>query len=90
MCYAVQILYHVYCVRRSVVGDLHLNHRIVVRRVRVRSGKCLLASSCPSVLVHVQGDQKVSVHLIITIQKLQSNVQSVLHQSPDRWSLDLH
>jgi hypothetical protein len=31
----------------------------------------------------VQGDQKVSVHLIITIQKVTSNVQSVFRQSPD-------
>jgi len=31
----------------------------------------------------IQGDQKVSVHLIITIQKVTSNVQSVPRQSPD-------
>jgi len=31
----------------------------------------------------IQGDQKVSVHLMITIQKVTSNVQSVPHQSPD-------
>jgi hypothetical protein len=31
----------------------------------------------------VQGDQKVSVHLMITIQKVASTVQSVLRQSPD-------
>jgi hypothetical protein len=31
----------------------------------------------------IQGDQKVSVHLTITIQKVTSNVQSVPHQSPD-------
>jgi hypothetical protein len=35
---------------------------------------------CSSV---VQGDHKVSVHLTITIQKVTSNVQSVLRQSPD-------
>jgi len=33
--------------------------------------------------VSVQGDQKVSVHLIITIQKVTSNVHSVPRQSPD-------
>jgi hypothetical protein len=33
----------------------------------------------------IQGDQKVSVHLMITIQKVTSNVQSVPCQSPDRW-----
>jgi hypothetical protein len=31
----------------------------------------------------IQGDQKVSVHLMITIQKATSNVQSVPRQSPD-------
>jgi hypothetical protein len=31
----------------------------------------------------VQGDQKVCVHLMITIQKVTSNVQSVPRQSPD-------
>jgi hypothetical protein len=31
----------------------------------------------------VQGDQKVSVHLTITIQYVTSNAQSVLRQSPD-------
>jgi hypothetical protein len=31
----------------------------------------------------IQGNQKVSVHLMITIQKVTSNVQSVSQQSPD-------
>jgi hypothetical protein len=31
----------------------------------------------------VQGDQKVSVHLMITIQQVTSNVQIVPRQSPD-------
>jgi hypothetical protein len=35
------------------------------------------------VLHLIQGDQKVSVHLMITIQKVKSNVQSVPRQSPD-------
>jgi hypothetical protein len=30
----------------------------------------------------IQDDQKVSVHLIITIEKVRSNVQNVRHQSP--------
>jgi len=30
-----------------------------------------------------QGDQKVSVHLMITIQKISSNAESVPRQSPD-------
>jgi hypothetical protein len=32
---------------------------------------------------HIQGDQIVSVNLMITIQKVTSNVQSVPRQSPD-------
>ena len=35
------------------------------------------------VLNKVQGDPNVSVHLMITIQKVTSNVQSVARQSPD-------
>ena len=34
-------------------------------------------------ITDIQGDQKVSVHLMITIQKVTSNVQSVPRQSPD-------
>jgi hypothetical protein len=34
-------------------------------------------------LLHIQGDQKASVHLKITIQKVTSNVQIVPRQSPD-------
>jgi hypothetical protein len=33
--------------------------------------------------VIIQGDQEVSAHLMITTQKLTSNVQNVLRQSPD-------
>ena len=35
--------------------------------------------------IFVQGDQKVSVHLMITIQKVTSNVQSVPRQSLDNY-----
>jgi len=34
-------------------------------------------------LTVLQGDQKVSVHLMFKIQKVTSNVESVLRQSPD-------
>jgi hypothetical protein len=34
-------------------------------------------------MLQVKGDQKVSVHLMITIQKVTSNVQSVHRKSPD-------
>ena len=33
--------------------------------------------------IFIQGDQIVSVHLMITIQKVTSNVQSVPRQPPD-------
>jgi hypothetical protein len=33
--------------------------------------------------LHIQGDQKVSVHLMITIQEVISNVQNAPRQSPD-------
>jgi hypothetical protein len=36
-----------------------------------------------SLFIYIQGDQKVSVHLMITIQKVTSNVQSVPRQYPD-------
>jgi hypothetical protein len=45
-----------------------------------------LAADIPlqtEVFMVVQGDQKVSVHLMITIQKVTSNVQIVSRQSPD-------
>jgi hypothetical protein len=32
---------------------------------------------------HTHGDQKVPVHLMITIKRITSNVQSVPHRSPD-------
>jgi hypothetical protein len=39
---------------------------------------------------NIQGDQNVSVHLMITVQKVTSNVQSVLRQSPDiYWHAEL-
>jgi hypothetical protein len=34
-------------------------------------------------ILFLHGDQKVSVHLMIAIQKVTSNVQSVPRQSPD-------
>jgi hypothetical protein len=38
-----------------------------------------------SIFVRTQGDQKVPVYLMITIQKVTSNVQSVPRQSPDNY-----
>jgi len=38
---------------------------------------------CVYVYVYIQGEPKVSVHLMITKQKVTSNVQTVPRQSPD-------
>jgi hypothetical protein len=38
--------------------------------------------------VDIQGVQKVSVHLMITIQKVTSNVQSALRHTPDCLAVD--
>jgi hypothetical protein len=43
-----------------------------------------LVLSIFSLVVHVQGDQKVSVYLMITIQKVTSNSQSVHRLAADR------
>jgi hypothetical protein len=70
---------------------------IFIRPVHIYSDLCAiqnkiyrrnLLTTCVSVKIgpentaFIQGDQKVSVHLIITIQKVTSNVQSVPRQSP--------
>jgi hypothetical protein len=36
-----------------------------------------------TIILHIQDDKKVSVHLMITTQKVASNIQSVPRQSPD-------
>jgi ferredoxin-thioredoxin reductase catalytic subunit len=43
--------------------------------------ECMYVCAC--VYVYKQGDQKVSVHLMITIQKDTKNAQSVPRQSQD-------
>jgi hypothetical protein len=50
-----------------------------------RSTKDRIHDGSPIVLQYyiIQNDQKVSVHLMITIQKVTINVQSVPRQSPD-------
>jgi hypothetical protein len=45
--------------------------------------KYSLLSEFQKTKTYIQGDKKVSVHLMITIQKVTSNVQSVPRQSPD-------
>jgi hypothetical protein len=50
------------------------------------SASCIPHQDVPTVAdddVYIQGVQKVSVHLMITIQKVTSNVQTVPRQSPD-------
>jgi hypothetical protein len=50
----------------------------------------LSASLSLSIYIYIQGDQKVSVHLMITIQEVTSNVQNVPLQSPDiYWHAEL-
>jgi hypothetical protein len=42
------------------------------------------------IIHNIQGDLKVSVHLMITIRKFKSNSQSVPRQSPDiYWHAEL-
>jgi hypothetical protein len=48
---------------------------------RHEADQCLVSSVLLLPLIH--GDQKVFVHLMITIQKVTSNVQSVPRQSPN-------
>jgi hypothetical protein len=51
---------------------------------------CFQSGDVRSNNILVQGDQNVSVHLMITIQKVTSNVQSVPRQSPDiYWHFEL-
>jgi hypothetical protein len=57
-------------------------------KVQLKLHKSLF--SVLSFLKEIQGDQKVSVHLTITMQKVTSNVQSVPRQSPDiYWHAEL-
>jgi hypothetical protein len=49
--------------------------------LRHKNVTCLFTKS--RVQVHIQSDKKVSVHLMITIQKVTSKVQTVPLQSPD-------
>jgi len=60
----------------SVLGTADVTHTIP--SVNVIAEHVLAAHICV-----IQGDQKVSVHLKITIEKVTSNVQSVPRQSPD-------
>jgi hypothetical protein len=57
-----------YCQKKTGLSNLH---REIKRIIRV------------CVCVCVQDDQKVSVHRVITTQKVTSNVQNVHRQSPD-------
>jgi hypothetical protein len=45
--------------------------------------RCEIFNIYINITDEIQGDQKVSVHLMITEQKDTSNVQSVPRQSPD-------
>jgi hypothetical protein len=62
-----------------------------IKRISTHYSKEFNNSPRPAYILNrsiIQGDQKVYVHLIITIQKFTNNVQSVPRQSPDRGTLD--
>jgi hypothetical protein len=42
-----------------------------------------IATTQHIIALNIEGDQKVSLHLVITVQKVTSSVQSVPRQSPD-------
>jgi hypothetical protein len=59
-----------------------LRRKLKLKRIKL-SVQCRTSRLWPVGCHIIQGDQKVSVHLMITIQKVTSNVQSVPRQSPD-------
>jgi hypothetical protein len=68
---------HVQCMFRPKLGHLHLFHPCV----NIVDYVCGLKVTLKEKNIH--DDQKVSVNLMITIQNVTSNVQSVPRQSPD-------
>jgi len=54
---------------------------VVIKKLRTLVD--FLLTSTLNFFAHIQNDQKVSVHLMITVQKFTGNVQSVPRQSPD-------
>jgi hypothetical protein len=68
--------------RKLGVGKPNL--RIFIRpQEKFQSGQVNVTKFQTYYYYYIQGDQKVSVHLVSTIQKVTSNVQSVPRQSPD-------
>jgi hypothetical protein len=65
-------VYTAHAYASPVLLPLPLNARLKLSRSAIHSAMIILL-----------GDKKVSVHLMITIQKVTSNVQSVSRQSPD-------
>ena len=77
------------CHLLALLGAHHILH---VSRIRAKIRNKFLNILCNSLFkiynnislyINIQGDQKVSVHLMIKIQKVTSNVQSVPRQSSD-------
>ena len=84
-------LYH-YSWKNNEIGNdvsniiLYLKSSWTINRVNKTADHEKLKRWLTQIEEYVHGDQKVSVHLIITIQKVTSNVQSVPRQSPDIYS----
>ena len=60
-------------------ADSHASYTGEVRR----EWRTIFGAKSVLLYSEIQGDQKVSVHLMITIQKVTNNVQSVPRHSPD-------
>ena len=84
------------CYLLALLGAYHFLH---VSRIRAKIRNKFLNILCNSLFkiynnislyINIQGDQKVSVHLMITIQKVTSYVQGVPRQSSDiYWHAEL-
>jgi hypothetical protein len=55
------------------------------KQIFTNLSKSFLSISFGESSLIIQGDQKVSVHLMITVQEVKSNVQSVPRQSADTY-----
>jgi len=68
---------------KRIIYKTHLaSKRSKLERLADSENKLYNAANS-TVCLHIQGDQKLSVHMMITIQKVTSNVQNVPRQSPD-------
>jgi hypothetical protein len=79
---------------KCVFVALVIQHEMSIRHIviRVLPGYAILSETFlilrkteRDMIINTQGDQKVSVHLMITIQNVTSNVQSVPGKSSDTY-----